>query len=585
MLTHDAKHLEYAGLLREAKNLGDFKHDKTIKLALLGDVATQHLAMMIRALLAKHKIRAEIYEGDYGAAELEVLNTGSEFFKFGPDIIVILQSTHANRDRYYASPRSETFAEESVLRVEAVWEAIHQNSKALIIQGNVALPYERLFGQYDQHVPGSLSSCMMDFNQRLSSAARVAKNVRILDSEYLASYVGRKEWFDEKMWAVAKTLCAPKYLPLVAQSIVDITLSQEGRGVKCLILDLDNTLWGGVIGDDGVEGIVLGHGHPEGEAFQMFQRFLRALKNRGIVLTVCSKNDQETALKPFREHPEMVLKEEDIAVFVANWENKVDNIRYIREVLNLGFDSMLFLDDSSFERNLVRERLPGVIVPELPEDPVDFIKFLSELNLFETASFSEEDTHRADMYREEAARTSLQQEFSSIDEYLVSLKMHARAARFDEFHLPRITQLMLRSNQFNLTTRRYSQEACAEFMRDQMYHPFYATLSDKFGDYGLIGLAILEHKGERAVIDEWLMSCRVLSRGVEELMLNHAVATARAWGCAELIGEYIPTPKNAMVKEFYPKFGFELVSDTAGTTIWKLPLRDYQPAGVFIKIV
>lgn len=584
MLTRDTTHLEYASLLREAKNLGDFEPQKTIKLALLGDVATQHLAMMIRTLLAKHKIRAEIYEGGYGAAELEVFNAGSEFFKFDPHIVVILQSTHANRDRYYASPRPEAFAPEGVLRFGAIWEAIHKNSKALIIQSNVALPYERLFGQYDHHVPGSLHSCMMDFNQRLSRAARMAKNVRILDIEYLASYIGRKEWFDEKMWAVAKTLCAPKYLPLVAQSIVDIALSQEGRGVKCLVLDLDNTLWGGVIGDDGIEGIVLGHGHPEGEAFQIFQRFLLALKNRGIVLAVSSKNDQATALKPFREHPEMVLKEEDITVFVANWENKADNIRHIREVLNIGFDSMLFLDDSSFERNLVRERLPEVIVPELPEDPADFIKFLSELNLFETASFSEEDARRADMYRGEAARTSLQREFSSIDDYLASLQMCAHIARFDEFHLPRIAQLILRSNQFNLTTRRYSQEVCAEFMRDEKYHPFYVTLSDKFGDYGLIGLAILKREGERAVVDVWLMSCRVLSRGVEELMMNHAVEKAREWGCTELIGEYIPTPKNAMVKEFYPKFGFELVSDTAGTTTWKLPLADYQPKEVFIKI-
>ncbi len=585
MLTPDTKHLQYANLLKEAKNPGDFVHTKILKIALLGDVATQHLALMVRALFAREHIKTEIYEGGFGATELEVFNPDSALYRFVPDIIVVLHATHGMRDRYHSLERSALFAVEASARAVSLWDAIRSHSEALVIQSNVALPYERLFGQYDHYVPGSLSMSLVDFNQKLSEKVRLAKNIRVLDLEYLASYVGRKDWFDEKMWVIGKSLCAPAYLPHVAQAITDIALSHQGKGVKCLILDLDNTLWGGVVGDDGLEGIQLGHG-GEGEAFHTFQVFLLALKNRGIILAVCSKNEKETALKVFREHPDMVLREKDIAVFMANWQNKADNIKEIQRILNIGFDSMVFLDDNPFERNLVRDRLPEVIVPELPEDPADYVKALSELNLFEVASFSEEDAKRADMYREEASRVIAKASYASIDDYLASLAMEGWVARFDEFHLPRIAQLILRSNQFNLTTRRYTDAECAKFMQDEKnYYPFYVTLKDTFGDYGLVGLAILKRDGIRAFVDTWLMSCRVLARGVEELMLNHAVAQAKAWGCTELGGEYVPTTKNMMVKDFYPRFGFELVSDEDGHTVWRLPTATYEDKKIHITLV
>lgn len=562
------------------------KDATTIKVALLGDVSLQHISAMLREAFARSGMQAQVYEGGYGAADMEARNPASGLYAFAPDMIVILNSTQGMRDRYYSSRDHASFADNAATSIESVWRALREHTNALIVQGNIPLPYERLFGQYDHHMPHALAPSMLALNRMISERARASENVRVLDIEYIAAHVGRRHWFDEKMWAVAKMLCALEYMPQVAQHIADIALSAQGRGIKCLVLDLDNTLWGGVVGDDGLEGIALGHGKPEGEAFHTFQRFLRALKDRGIVFAVCSKNNEETALQVFREHPDMILKEEDIAVFVANWENKADNIRHIRNVLNIGFDAIAFLDDNPFERNLVREHLPEVLVPELPEDPADYVKFLSELNLFETASYTEEDARRADMYREEAQRSTLQQEFSNIDDYLQSLEMKAHVARFDEFHIPRIAQLILRSNQFNLTTRRYSEAECTAFMKDEKgYYPFYVTLADKFGDYGLIGLAILKKDGARALVDQWLMSCRVLSRGVEELMMNHAVGQVKEWGCNELIGEYIPTAKNSMVKDFYPRFGFEFVSDKDGTTTWRLPVEKFEERKVFIKHV
>lgn len=586
MLTHDTKHLTYQELLRAAKTVSFGPDSKKLNIALLGDVSLQHIGMMLRAIFARNAINATIYEGAYGTDALEAHNPASSLYAFSPDVIVLFSSTQGIRKRYYMAKAKESFVRDTTSQIERIWNALGTRSNALIIQSTIALPFERLFGHYDSHVPYALSRLVSEINHQLMERARERENVRILDIERLASHIGRQHWFDEKLWAVAKTICALEHLPLIAQHIADITLSTQGKGIKCIVLDLDNTLWGGIIGDDGLEGIRLGHGSPEGELFQMFQHFLLALKNRGIVLAVCSKNERETALKVFREHPDMILKEKDIAVFMVNWENKADNIRHIQRVFNIGFDSMVFLDDNPFERNLVRRELPEVIVPELPEDPADFIKFLSELNLFETASFSEEDTRRADMYREEAVRTSLKQEFSNIDEYLKSLEMKAAMARFDEFHIPRIVQLILRSNQFNLTTRRYSEADCINFMcNEAVYYPFYATLQDKFGDYGLIGVGMLRRDGERAVIDQWLMSCRVLSRGMEECMINHAVAKTKEWGCKELIGTYTPTAKNAMVKDFFKRFDFSLVSHDNGTTIWQTDPYDWQERKMFISIL
>ena len=303
-------------------------------------------------------------------------------------------------------------------------------------------------------------------------------------------------------------------------------MALRGRVVKCVVLDLDNTLWGGVIGDDGLEGIQL-NSHGDGEAFYRFQLFLRELLKRGIILAVCSKNEMANALLPFEKHPEMVLKRDDIACFVANWNDKADNIRHIRETLNIGFDSMVFLDDNAFERDLVRTLVPGVIVPDLPEDPADYVRAISELNLFETTTFSAEDLQRSELYRLEGLRRSEQASFGSLDEFLKSLKMQMTIARFDPYHLPRIAQLIQRSNQFNLTTRRLTEADCADLMNDASFIPLYAKLTDRLGDHGLIAVVILERLEGELAIRDWLMSCRVLKRGVEQALMKEVFQQAK----------------------------------------------------------
>ncbi len=321
-------------------------------------------------------------------------------------------------------------------------------------------------------------------------------------------------------------------------------------------MDLDNTLWGGVIGDDGIENLQIGD-LGIGKAFTEFQYWIKKLKNRGVIIAVCSKNSEDVAKEAFEKHPDMVLSLADISVFVANWENKADNIRYIQQVLNIGFDSMVFLDDNPMERDIIRKNIPGITVPELPEDPAEYLEYLYGLNLFETVSFSKEDTERTMLYQNEEKRIAVQSQFTDIESYLKSLNMLAKSEPFDKFNAPRVAQLTQRSNQFNLRTKRYTEAEIIGMTQNDTFHTFAFSLDDRFGSNGLISVVILKRENpETFFIDTWLMSCRVLKRGMEDFVLNTLVEYVGSFGGKKLIGEYIPTPKNELVKNHYIDLGF-----------------------------
>ena len=581
-MKHAMLTLDYFALSKEAKALKISSAAKVIRIALLADCATQHLATIMRAIAARNGVQAELYEGNYDGVDLEILDPNSALYAFAPQYVVILLSSEKLKARLYASGDRRTFADETVGRLENLWGAFRAHSQATIIQSTFVLPSERAFGNYELKVADSVGSIFTEINYRLAVKARETKNVLLNDVDFLAAAIGRAQWLDARMWNMAKTPCRLEHVPLLAQSLLDTMFAASGLIVKCVVLDLDNTLWGGVIGDDGLEGIALGE-FDEGEAFVGFQKFIRELKRRGIILAVVSKNEHANAVLPFREHPHMALKEEDISVFVANWDNKADNIRLIQKTLNIGFDSLVFLDDNPFERNIVREFLPEVVVPELPEDPSLYLQSLADLNLFETASFSEADLQRADQYREEAQRELTKTHFTDINDYLTSLAMEIRLERFNAFNLPRIAQLIQRSNQFNLMTRRYGEAACEAMMKDPSLAPLTLRLADKFGDYGLISVVILKHAGDDLEIDEYLMSCRVLQRGVESFAMNNIFSYAARLGAKRVIGQYIPTAKNDMVKGFFKSFGFEKVADgDGGASQWALAVDAYQPRQTFM---
>jgi FkbH-like protein len=576
--------LDYFSLLSEAKRAQSDPNLPEIRIALLGDAATQQFVPLLKALLRRAGFNSVVYEGPFAGIELDVYDSDSPLYRFQPDFIALLNSTQALRVQYYGRTESASeFLQQIVAQLERIWSAIQARSTALILQSNYVLPLERLFGNFDQKVADSLYSVTAAVNVQIVERARTHAGVFVNDIEAVASWVGRRTWFDERLWFLAKTFCAVDHLPVVAQNMVQILLASLGRVVKCVVLDLDNTLWGGVIGDDGVNGIKL-TSHGDGESFHLLQSFLLELSRRGVLLAVCSKNDLKNALDPFLNHPEMVLKREHIAAFQANWDDKAQNIRRIQKQLNIGFDSMVFLDDNPFERNLVRELLPGVIVPELPEDPSDYLAAISELNLFETTSFSSEDLKRAEMYRVEAERKQEGSSYANLEEFLNSLDMRITVERWDEFHLPRIAQLTQRSNQFNLTTRRLSEAQCAAMMKDTgSCLPIYAELSDRLGNHGLISVVSCEPHGDDLVIRDWLMSCRVLTRTVEQYLMTYVFDQAERLGMNRVIGEYIPTAKNAMVRDFFAQFGFRQLSTEAdGRTRWVLSVGEFQQPATYI---
>ncbi|MCU1257589.1 MAG: family phosphatase [Bryobacterales bacterium] len=581
MISKNTPDLDYSRLARAGRKLVTKGSNQNARIAILSDAATQQFVPLLKALFHDNGVNAEIYEGAFDAIEMETFDRSSGLYQFQPGVVVLANCAQALRSRYYQHGGAG-FPEAATERMLRIWDALGRHCAACVVQCNYPLPYERQFGNYDLKVAHSLYASVAAINMNIAQCVRERANVLVCDVEGIASYAGRKNWYDDRLWNMTKAFCQLDHLPQVAQALVEMTLPTMGRVVKCVVLDLDNTLWGGVVGDDGPLGISIG-AHGDGEAFFHFQHYLLSLKRRGILLAVCSKNDHENAVRPFVENPEMVLKRQDITMFVVNWENKADNIRKIRDTLEIGLDSMVFLDDNPFERNLVRQFLPDVIVPEMPEDPADYVRAISELNLFETSSFSAEDLARSELYKQEAGRREVQSTYSNIDEYLRSLEMQIEVARFHKAKIPRIAQLIQRSNQFNLTTHRYNEGDCEKMMLDtEGCVPLYASLRDRFGDHGLISIVILRIKPDVLEIGDWLMSCRVLARGVEHFLMTRVVELAREKGLTRITGEYIPTAKNAMVKDFFAQFGFEKTAEQDGASKWHLDPAPYQARTIYI---
>lgn len=527
-------------------------------LAVLGDCATQHLATALRGYGVSVGMRLNVFDADYDQIDAQVMAPDSELYRFAPQGVLLQMCTEKLQEAFYDRPPEAraSFAEDTYARIRQIWSRIGSRIPATVLQCNFPLIDDGVFGQFGNKTEQSFLFQQRKLNYLLMQGCQEAKNTFLIDLDALQTALGRSTFADPKLYYVAKIPISLAALPAAAKLVVDVVRSLQGAVKKCLVLDLDNTLWGGVIGDDGLSGIQIGE-LGTGHAFSDFQKWLKELKNRGILLTVCSKNNEDTAKEPFEKHPEMVLRLEDFSMFVANWEDKARNIRTIQQALNIGMDSMVFLDDNPFERELVRTMIPEITVPELPEDPALYLQYLRGLDLFETASYSREDAGRTEQYREKAQRAAFEAAFQSYDDYLEALQMRASAAAFDPFHYPRIAQLTQRSNQFNLRTVRYTEAEIEALAQDDSRIGLYFTLKDKFGDHGLISVVVLEKQPEDTLfISEWLMSCRVLKRGMEEFIVDKILSVAAQQGFRRVVGEYIPTPKNAMVKDLYEQLGF-----------------------------
>ena len=561
----------------------DFSGLKCVRVAVASDSAMQHFTVALRASGYEAGLDLIIHDTGYDQIERSIFDPSSDLYQFDPQCIIVFHWVEKLFERFQRAPPAERsgFADAHLAGVRSLIEAAGRNSQSRIFYVNFPEFSDGVYGNYSSKLTSSWLFQIRKINFGLMALAREFPNLFINDLAALATRHGALAMLDPKQAISANMAFALDFLPIFATNTARIIAAIEGRTRKCLVLDLDNTLWGGVIGDDGLENIEIG-GLGIGSAFTRVQLWAKQLKQRGIVLAVCSKNTESVALEPFQKHPDMVLRQEDIAVFVANWENKVDNIRHIQSVLEIGLDAMVFVDDSPVERELVRNALPEVLVPELPEDPAEFAETLQRLELFETASITEEDADRTLQYQQEARRRELTTTFQGADDFLKSLEMVGTVEAFTPFNAPRVAQLTQRSNQFNLRTVRYTEQDIRRIASSPEHRGFAFSLADKFGSYGLICVVILRFQEEEFFIDTWLMSCRVLKRGMEQFVLNRLVDAGREAGFTALVGEYLPTGKNALVKDHYASLGFSAFLRN-GAELWRLKFADFVPRPNHIK--
>ncbi len=545
-----------------------------IRLALLGSSTLKHLVPGIRVAGLRRGLWVEVFEGEYGQYRHELMDSASALHAFHPDVVLLaLDSYHL----------AEGGAEAAMESMRACWQ-MAQSMGATVLQQTALPVFPRLLGNNEQRLTDSPAATVERINSQLRAAADAA-GVHLLAVDACAAEDGTRLWHDPVLWHRAKQEVHPRVSHIYGELVGRMLGALRGRSAKCLVLDLDNTLWGGVIGDDGLEGILLGQGSAIGEAYVAFQRYAQRLSERGIVLAVCSKNDEVNALAPFEQHPEMVLRRKDIACMTANWQDKAANLRQIAATLHLGLDALVFADDNPFERNLVRQALPQVLVPELPEDPSFYAQTLADAGYFEAVAVTEADRERSKQYQENAARETLRGSTTDLAGYLRGLEMELVVRPFDRIGLARIVQLINKTNQFNLTTRRYLEPEVSAMMADPNTVTYQMRLLDRFGDNGVIALLIGRKNGQSLDIDTWLMSCRVLGREVEEACLNVLAEGARALGAERIVGEYRPTGKNGMVRELYGRLGFTLESsDADGNTRWSLELSGWTPKAVVMRV-
>ncbi len=463
-------------------------------------------------------------------------------------------------------------------------DGLRPSVKSAILLQTVAPPLDPLFGSFDRVYLGSPFAMIESLNRRIANWASQGR-VILVDIARLATSIGLETWHEPGHWHASKLAFSPRLIPVYADIVARAIAAVLGKSKKCLVLDLDNTLWGGVIGDDGLAGIKLGQGSSTGEAFLSIQTMALELRSRGVILAVCSKNEEDAARSPFRKHPDMLLREDHIAVFQANWSDKATNLKAIAGALNIGVDALVLLDDNPAERLQVRTALPLVGVPELPDDPALYPRAMAAAGYFEAVGFSKEDQLRAESYQANSQRAQALSSSRDLGAYLASLDMVCAIGRVDALSRSRVAQLINKSNQFNLTTRRYSEAEVELAENDPSQHAIQIRLSDRFGDNGIISVIIANKLGEAWEFDTWLMSCRVLGRRVEEAALAHFVAAAASEGAKRLIGRYFPSPKNRMVASHYQSLGFTLTRTALdGATEWRLDLADYEPPDLPIKI-
>ena len=545
------------------------------KVAVLGGSTTHDVIKILDLFLLNYGIEAEFYESEFDMYWQDAMFGNEELNSFSPDIIYIHTS---NRNIVeYPNGKNSTDEVAGLLHNEynhyhVMWDKLFEKFNCPIIQNNFEYPYYRLLGNKDAYDSRGRVHFVNQLNEHFYEYARKNENFYINDINYLASCYGLDKWSDSFYWHMYKYALSMSAIPYLSFNIANIIKALYGKNKKALVLDLDNTLWGGVVGDDGPENLEIGQETSMGQVFLEFQNYIKDQKELGIILNVCSKNEHENAILGLN-HPEGTLVPEDFILIKANWDAKSKNIIDIANELNVMPDSLVFVDDNPAEREIVRQQTKGVAVPEM-DNPENYIKILDKSGFFEVTNISQDDLNRNEMYKANIQRQKQEECFGEYCDYLKSLEMKALIKEFEPIYMSRISQLTNKSNQFNLTTKRYTQAEIEEVSESENHITLYGKLKDKFGDNGLVSVIIGKINGDIFDIELWIMSCRVLKRDMEFAMMDQLVEKCKAKSIKKIKGYYYPTQKNGMVKNFYETQGFSLIEeDGEGNSIWEFDLE------------
>ncbi len=554
-------------------------------IAVLGGSTTDDIVSIMELFLLGNGIKPKFYQSEFGQFWQDAMFGNEELDNFNPDIIYI-HTSGRNIINYpnvkMAPDEVNNMLSEQYEYFEQMWEALSKKFGCSIIQNNFEMPFYRLLGNKDAYDIHGRTNYLNRLNNMFYEYAANHNTFFINDINYLSASYGIEKWADTFFWHMYKYALAVPAIPELSFSVSNIIKSIYGKNKKALVLDLDNTLWGGVVGDDGVEGIHIGKETSMGQVYYEFQEYAKQHKDLGVLLCVNSKNDYNNATDGLN-HPEGCLKPDDFIVIKANWENKDRNIIEIADELNILPESLVFVDDNPAERGIVEAQVEEIAVPEI-DKPENYIRIIDRSGYFEVTNFSEDDIKRNEMYTANAQRAKLNKSFENYEEYLISLDMSAQIKRFENIYLPRITQLTNKSNQFNLTTRRYQEQEIKEVMESDAHIALYGKLSDKFGDNGIISVVIGRQDKDVLHMELWLMSCRVLKRNMEFAMMDDVIKRARERGIKKVIGYYYKTAKNNMVKDFYSQFGFKKVSEENEDSVWEIETGSYEYKNKVIKV-
>ncbi len=584
MLTYSDYRTLYQSLIKKKRN---FK--KKLKIAILSSFTTQGLDEILFVKCLKQKIAVNLYQAPYNQYQQEIINSKSKLYAFNPDLVILIIDPISFLGDYLLNPYQHTFVKRKKiinLKFYEMKEIIYQLRQKLnvkIILHNFNVPNYSPLGILENKQQFGFQESIRYLNSNLQKLSASDPNLFIFDYDAFCSKRGSRNTFDHKMYYLADMRLSSNYLVELCDDYLGFIKPLVSMIKKCIVLDLDNTLWGGILGEVGLSGIQLGP-TQEGRSYWEFQKYLLSIHQQGIILAINSRNNIEEVLQVLRTHPYMILKEEHFAAFQVNWQNKVTNMRAIARELNIGLNSFVFLDDDPYNRDLIRKRLSEVTVVDLPEDKSLYLETLTNLNEFNRLQITWEDKNKGKMYLLEKKRQDLEKSVVNIDEFVRSLDVLVTIERANEFNIPRISQLSQKTNQFNMTTRRYLEDDIIRLNSSREYAILSAKVTDKFGDYGLTGVVIIQKKGSEWIIDTFLLSCRVLGRKVEEAILYHLIGAAKKQKIQKFVGQFINTKKNKPAKEFYKNNNFRFVNKIAGLETWEFDFTsDYKPPE-YIKI-